>query len=74
MRPIVYPIAARPDVEVYVAGTWHYGQLRMWTRHHDGTWSAQVTWSRAPGENMIDTFPSGAVRPPGDPEATSPIR
>ena len=36
MHSIVYPIADRPDVEVNVAGTWHYGQLRMSTRHDDG--------------------------------------
>ena len=54
MTPIVYRIAERPEVEVNVAGDWHYGQLRMWTRRPDGSWWAQVTWRRAPGENMID--------------------
>ena len=63
MRSIVYPIADRPDVEVNVAGTCHYGQLRMGTRHDDEPWSGQVTWRRAPGENLVDTFPAGMVRP-----------
>lgn len=52
MRSIVYPIAARPEVEVNVGGTWHCGQLRMWTRHTDGAWWAQVTWWRATSSPM----------------------
>ncbi len=62
MQPIVYPIADRPDGEVTVDGAWHYGLLRMWNRHDDGTWWAQVQWSRAPGETMLGTFPASRVR------------
>ena len=35
----------------------------MWRRGEDGSWLANVTWSRAPGENRIDTFPAENVRP-----------
>ena len=34
----------------------------MWTHERDGGWSAQVTWSRAAGENFIDTFRADDVR------------
>ena len=50
MRAIVYPIADRPDVEVSVDGR-RYGLLRMWNRHDDGTWWAQVQSSRAEGQD-----------------------
>ena len=73
MHSIVLPIADRPDVEVNVAGTCHYGQLRMWTRPADGTWSAQVTWRRATGENVIDAFPAGEVRPCDAPAASRSV-
>ena len=72
MRTICFPVADRPDVEVRVGGIWHYGQLRMWKRHDDGTWSAQVTWRRAPGENLIDTYPAGLVRQYQVPAGTYP--
>ncbi|CUR54588.1 hypothetical protein NOCA2190045 [metagenome] len=61
MRPVVYRPAERPEVEVLVDGRWHYGQLRMWTRHDSG-WRAQVTWTRDTAENRIDSFPSERVR------------
>ncbi len=50
------PPADRPEVEVLVDGTWHYGELRMWTQHDDESWSANVVWSRAHGANRLDTF------------------
>ena len=28
----VYPPAERPEVQLLVEGTWHYGELRMWKR------------------------------------------
>jgi len=59
----VYMPHERPEVEVLVDSRWHYGELRMWTRNKDGAWSAQVTWSRAVGQNLIDTFTAGDVRP-----------
>ena len=65
VRPIVYPIADRPDVEVRVDGVWRCGQLRMWSRHDNGTWWAQVQWSRAPGETMLGSFPAPLVREVG---------
>jgi hypothetical protein len=62
MQHTVYRPHERPEVEVLVNGAWHYGELRMWTRHDDRSWSAQVTWSRAAGENLIGTFPAAMVR------------
>jgi hypothetical protein len=53
----------RPEVKVLVDGAWHYGELRMWTQHADRTWSAQVTWTRAAGENLIGKFPASEIRP-----------
>ena len=63
MSQTVYSPADRPEVEVLVEGTWHYGELRMWTQHRDGSWSANVMWTRAHGENRLDTFPAENVRP-----------
>ena len=62
MRHVVHRHDERPEVEV-PDGTWFYGELRMWTHERDGSWSAQVTWSRAVGENFIDTFAADDVRP-----------
>ena len=59
----VYPPADRPEVEVLVDGTWHYGELRMWRRSEEGSWLANVRWTRAQGENRLDTFPAEKVRP-----------
>jgi len=61
-EPIVYAPADRPLVEVEHDGAWYPGELRMWTQRDDG-WHAQVTWSLGPGDNRIDTFPEGRVRP-----------
>jgi len=58
----VFLPADRPEVEVLVEDSWRYGELRMWRRGEDGSWLANVTWSRAPGENRIDTFPAETVR------------
>jgi len=62
MRPIVLPIAARPDVEVSVDCTWHCGQLGMWNQHDDGTWWARVQWAGAPGETMLGGLPASRAR------------
>lgn len=51
----------RPDVEVLVDGTWWPGQLRMWTRHDDGTWTGNVLFHDAEG-NRADTFPADHIR------------
>jgi hypothetical protein len=59
--PVVYAPADRPLVEVEHDGTWWPGELRMWTPTAEG-WAAQVTWSRAAGDNRIDTFPEQRVR------------
>ena len=63
MRHTVYRPAGRPEAEVLVDGAWYYAEVRMWTHDRDGSWSAQVTWSRSAGENFIDTFRSDDVRP-----------
>jgi hypothetical protein len=60
-EPVVYAPADRPLVEVEVDGTWHDGDLRMWTSTENG-WVGQVTWSRAPGENLISSFPADRIR------------
>ena len=62
-RHIVYQPHERSEVEVLVDGAWHYGELRMWTHERDGSWSAQVTWTRTSGEQFIDTFEADDVRP-----------
>lgn len=70
----VYPPHERPEVEVLVDGTWHYGTLRMWKLDGD-TWTGSVTWS-APDGNRIDDFDSEHIRPlpdPYPPDATRPV-
>ena len=66
MSPTVYSPADRPEVEVLVEGAWYTSELRMWTQSKDGSWFANVTWSRAHGENRIDIFPAERVRPRAD--------
>lgn len=61
VRTIVYDIPGRPEVEVLVDDRWWFGALRMWTHEDDGTWTAQVTYSRD-GENRIGSFPADQVR------------
>lgn len=58
----VYAPAERPLCEVDIDGTWHPGEVRMWTQHDDG-WTAQVTYSLAAGDNRIGTFDQARVRP-----------
>lgn len=48
-------------VQVEVDGQWWPGDLRMWSRREDGWWG-QVSWTRAPGETLIDHFPAGRIR------------
>jgi hypothetical protein len=38
------PKPSDPDVEVLIDGAWCQGELRMWTQHDDGTWTAQVQY------------------------------
>ena len=59
----VYSPADRPEVEVLIDGVWYPGELCMWTQASDGSWSADVMWSRVSGENRNDTFPADHVRP-----------
>ena len=58
--------AERPEVEGLVDGVWYPGELRMWTKARDGSWSANVMWSRVSGENRLDTVPADHVRPVTD--------
>ena len=53
----------RPDGEVLVDGAWWQGELRMWTQHDDGTWTAKVQYQPPDGDSLvIRTFPAGEVR------------
>jgi hypothetical protein len=61
MSHTVFLPADRPEVEVLVDGSWHYGELRMWSRGQDGAWLANVTWGREAGEHRIDTFAADNV-------------
>ena len=49
-----------------VDGTWHYGELRMWTHHRDGSWSANVKVIRVSGANRIAIFAPKKIRPLSD--------
>ena len=52
-----------PMVEVLMDGVWHEGWLRAWRQHHDGSWTAQVSWSRGAGESSrMDVFAAADVR------------
>lgn len=58
-----------PFVEVFVAdpgggeGQWHLGDLRAWRQHDDDRWTAQVSWSSAPGQRHLEIFEADRVRP-----------
>ena len=45
----------RPEAEVLVDSVRVRGELRMWTRHTDGSWSANVTGSRGSREPVSAT-------------------
>lgn len=46
-----------------VSCRWCVGELRAWRQDDDGTWTAQVVWSRGPGcPNFFDVFPAARVR------------
>lgn len=69
MRQIVtYRADERPDVEVELDGLCYPGELRMWRQDDHGSWTAQVTWRRRPGENHIGDFPRDRVRELPDPD------
>ncbi len=73
MRQVItYTGHDQPLVEVLVDGDWYPGDLRAWRQHDDGTWTAQVTWSRAAGEKRIDAFPADHVRPVDEPSGPPP--
>jgi hypothetical protein len=59
---VVFTGYDRREVEVRVDCRWHYGEQRSWDLAEDGTWSATVTWSAAPGENRIGRFPAEDLR------------
>ncbi|GAA1479008.1 hypothetical protein GCM10009623_34540 [Nocardioides aestuarii] len=59
---VVFTGEDRREVEVLVDGRWCYGEQRSWDRADDGTWSAVVTWSAAPGHNHIGRFPATEMR------------
>jgi hypothetical protein len=61
-EPVVYRAADRPDVEVLIDGTWHPGELRMWSPRADGNWEGNVMYSTGPAENRLDTFPEDRIR------------
>ena len=69
MTHTVYEPHERPEIEVLVEGAWHYGELRMWIQHRDGSWSANVMWERAHGENRLDALPAEKVRLLAEPGA-----
>lgn len=52
-----------PLVEVRVDSRWFPGDLRAWRQHDDGSWTAQVSWTKAPGETFMDVFAAADVRP-----------
>ncbi|WP_067428588.1 hypothetical protein [Nocardioides jensenii] len=61
-QQIVYPIPDRPECEVLVDGGWWFGEVRMWTQDDDGSWSANVSWTRNT-ETRLDAVPAARVRP-----------
>ncbi|WP_248582623.1 hypothetical protein [Nocardioides sp. InS609-2] len=64
MRQVItYTGHDQPLVEVLVDDRWYPGDLRAWRQHDDDTWSAQVTWSRRPGERRLEVFEAERVRP-----------
>lgn len=51
-----------PCVEVCVEGVWYSGDLRAWRQHDDHSWTAQVAWTRSPGETLMGVFAASDVR------------
>ena len=61
--PVEGPADGGADPGALVPCRWCTGELRAWRQHDDGTWSAQVVWSRGPGQpNFHDVFPADRVR------------
>lgn len=58
----VYAPSERPDIEAMVDGEWFRGELRMWTQREDGSWWAQVNYSRGAGRRFLTTLPAEHVR------------
>ena len=53
----------RPDVEVLVDGVWCRGELRMWTEHDEGAWTAQVQHQPPSSDSrVIGTLSADDVR------------
>ncbi|MGH3505627.1 MAG: hypothetical protein ACRDO2_00310 [Nocardioidaceae bacterium] len=53
----------RKPCEVDVDGTWYAGEIRAWDRDEDGAWSANVAWTRGPGQSTyLERFPTDRVR------------
>jgi hypothetical protein len=64
MEARVYRPDERPDVLATIHGVEYPGELRMWQQHEDGSWWADVNWSRD-GQRYVDTVPAGDLRPDG---------
>lgn len=62
MTTIVFAPDERPDIEVCIDGAWCPGELRMWQQREDGSWWANVNWSRD-GQRYVDTLPADDIRP-----------
>ena len=62
---IVNRPADRPQCEALVDGRWVPAEVRMWVKHDDGNWTADVGYSPAAAENRIGTFPADRLRAPG---------
>jgi hypothetical protein len=61
-EPRLYYGHDRPLIEVLVDGGWWPGELRAWLPNDDGTWFANVGYSRGPGQNYLATVPAECVR------------
>ena len=62
-QQILYNGWERPLVEVLVDDTWYPGELRAWLQAADESWTANVSWTKRPGETYLDTVTADRVRP-----------
>ena len=64
LQQIVPEPHERPDVEVYLDGTWCAGEVRMQTQNDDESWTLNVAY-RPPGEHTthLVTVSADLVRP-----------
>jgi hypothetical protein len=59
---IVYKPAERPECEALVDGRWVPAEVRMWVKHDDRAWTADVGYATAPAQNRIGTFAANQLR------------